>query len=203
MTDPIFLSETAKLRRNGAVWEAVLITAGVGSSGTYTEEMLEAAANDKVFPGGAKNWFKHKEWRGDQRDPRDQWGFHMEDAKYRPGELYAPIKIMKHWQDVVEALAEEGQAELSIYAAGIRNDETGELMGLAPHITNSVDMVDYPGRPVCRRAVVGFDPARASRSRSSAPASPTSLPLNPRRRRRKIAWIRRTSRPSPPQPRPP
>jgi hypothetical protein len=148
MNQPRFLSETATLRRSGAVWEAVLITPGQGSSGFYTDEMLEAAAEARVFPAGAKNWFKHKEWRGEQRDPRDQWGFQREDARYEQGVgLVAPIKILSHWQEVVESLAEDGQAELSIYAAAIVNEETGEMVGLAPYPTNSVDMVDYPGRP--------------------------------------------------------
>jgi hypothetical protein len=153
MTQPRFLSETATLRRSGAVWEAVLITPGQGSSGEYTEDILEAAAAAKVFSAGAKNWFKHKDYSWEQRDPRDQWGYHLEDARYEEGVgLVAPVKILGHWQDVIESLAEEGQAELSIYAAAAVNEETGELIALIPNVMNSVDLVDYPGRPGSRLA---------------------------------------------------
>ena len=146
-TRDIRLSESAKLQRTGAVWEAVLITAGTGSSGEYTNELLEAAAQTKAFPAGTKLWFKHPEWRGQQRDKRDQWGVLKEDARYEDGKLVAPAKIFKHWADVVESLAEEGEADMSIYAAAAVNEDTGELLAIIPSPQNSVDIVDYPGRP--------------------------------------------------------
>jgi hypothetical protein len=147
------LRETATLRRNGAVWEAVLITPGTGSSGEYTDELLEAAVGSRVFPKASKNWFMHKEWRGQQRDPRDQWGYLGEDARFEEGVgLVAPIHILPHWVDVVEALAEAGQAELSIYASAAINEDTGEIIALVPNTLNSVDLVDYPGRPGSRLA---------------------------------------------------
>lgn len=147
-TRDIRLSESAKLQRTGAIWEAVLITPGTGSSGEYTDELLEAAAQTKAFPAGTKLWFKHPEWRGQQRDKRDQWGVLAEDARWEPGVgLVANVKILAHWVDVVESLAAEGQADLSIYAAAAVNEDTGELLAIIPSPQNSVDIVDYPGRP--------------------------------------------------------
>ncbi|UOE45981.1 hypothetical protein [Agromyces larvae] len=147
----------------------MLITPGKGSSGEYTEEILEAAAEMKAFPAGTKDWFKHKEWRGEQRDPRDQWGFLLEDARYEEGVgLVAPIKILSHWVDVVESLAEEGQAELSIYAAAAINEDTDEIVAILPATSNSIDLVDHPGRPGSRlaqkieRARESYTPAAAS-----------------------------------------
>lgn len=146
-TKTFHVTEKAALKKNGAVWDAVLITVGKGSSGDYTEEILENAAANKVFPKGTKLWFKHKEWRGDQRDPRDQWGVLQEDARYEGEALRGPVKILRHWVEVVESLAEEGQADLSIWAAAAVNEMDDSLVAILPNVTNSVDLVDYPGRP--------------------------------------------------------
>lgn len=136
------------------VWEATLITEGSGSSGEYTGELLAAstrafvAAEDSPEGIATKNFFKHLSWHDDERDPRDQWGFLVESARYEPGVgLKAQIKVLKHWVPVVKNLAAEGQAQLSISAAAAVNEETGEIVAILPHITNSVDMVAHPGRP--------------------------------------------------------
>lgn len=138
----------------GAIWEATLITEGSGSSGEYTGDLLAASTRAFVAASGSpdgiatKNFFKHLSWHDDEHDPRDQWGYLTESAWYEEGVgLKAQIRILPHWREVVESLADEGQAQLSIYAAAAVNEETGELVAILPHITNSVDMVSHPGRP--------------------------------------------------------
>lgn len=127
-------------------WQATLITAGEGSSGVYSEEML-SEHGPAAFPKGTKLWFVHPkaengEGPGD-RDPRDQWGVLDEDATYADGEgLSGKIRILPHWKDVVEGIGTE--ASLSIYAVGEKDEDGNVTLGY--HRTNSVDMVGYPGR---------------------------------------------------------
>jgi hypothetical protein len=137
----------AKLReRSGSLWAITIITPGVGSSGTYTEEVLarDAAA---AFPKGTKLWFGHPkddEGPGD-RDARDQWGVLERDAQFdaESGGVISEVRVLDHWAPVVNSLGE--QADLSIYAWADR-DEEGFITALLPHRTNSIDIVSYPGR---------------------------------------------------------
>src|SRR5690606_2048284 len=142
-----FNSENAgPLRLREGRWAATLITAGEGSSGAYSEEMLSEYA-PKAFPKGTKLWFGHpKEGEGPgDRDARDQWGVLEEDATVEPGTgAIGKIRVLAHWKDVVESLGD--QASLSIYSLG-ESDEEGNVTALLAHETNSVDMVGYPGRP--------------------------------------------------------
>lgn len=143
----IFIQESAgplRVQESG-LWEATLITAGEGSSGVYTEDMLTEHA-PLAFPKGTKLWFGHpKEGEGPgDRDARDQWGVLEEDAAVTPGSgAIGKIRILPHWKDVVESLGD--QASLSIYALG-ESDDDSNVTALLPHRTNSVDMVGYPGR---------------------------------------------------------
>ncbi|MGO2150885.1 MAG: hypothetical protein ACTH32_06745 [Microbacterium gubbeenense] len=148
MPQECVIQESAGAMRasEGGTWQATLITAGEGSSGIYSEEML-AEHGPTAFPKGTKLWFVHPnsekgEGPGD-RDPRDQWGVLEEDATHVAGEgLTGPVRVLSHWKDVVEGIGTE--ASLSIYSAGMK-DEAGNIT-LNYHRTNSIDMVGYPGR---------------------------------------------------------
>ena len=156
-------STTAPLVRNGSRWKAVLITPGQGSSANYSEAALEASVG--AFAPGTKNFFKHPDNTSTQRDPRDQWGFIPESVAYEPGVgITAEIEILPHWKDVVEALAEAGQASLSIWAMG-ETDADGNLVALAEDSQNTIDLISFPGRPgsglttkMYESALAGYDP---------------------------------------------
>lgn len=141
-----FIQESGKLRTaESGKWAATLLTPGVGSSGTYSSEML-AEHGPKAFRKGMKLWWGHPkegEHAGD-RDARDQWGVLEEDATVNEnGEVEGTIRLLPHWKDVVESLGD--QASLSIYALG-EHDKDGNVTALLEHFTNSVDIVSYPGR---------------------------------------------------------
>lgn len=126
-------------------WAATLITPGTGSSGVYSEDMLAEHASI-AFKKGMKLWWGHpKEGEGPgDRDARDQWGVLDEDATYVPGEgVVGKIRLLPHWKDVVESLGD--QASLSVYVMGEADDE-GNITALREDVTNSVDIVSYPGR---------------------------------------------------------
>lgn len=130
----------------GAKWQATLLTPGTGSSGTYSDALLEEYG-PRAFKAGLKLWWGHpkeNEGPGD-RDARDQWGVLDENAEYVPGEgLVGKIRLLPHWKDVVESLGD--QASLSIYAMG-EADKDGNVTSFVESDVTSVDIVSYPGRP--------------------------------------------------------
>lgn len=141
------LNESTHLREGtGNRWLATLITPGKGSSGTYSESLL-AEQGAAAFPAGTKLWFKHpaKGESAGNRDPREQWGYLPEGAKFTPGVgVEGEIEVLPHAKDIVESLGT--QAALSVWVLG-ESDAEGNVTGLIPDVTNSVDMVAYPGRP--------------------------------------------------------
>lgn len=141
------LTENASLRdHSGARWKATLITPGQGSSGNYSESLLERDGA-KAFPAGTKLFFNHPEpgKSAGRRDPRDQWGYLPEDAHYEPGVgLVGEPEVLPHAKDIVESLGK--QASLSVFVMGESDDEDN-VTELLPHVTNSIDIVAYPGRP--------------------------------------------------------
>jgi len=146
MVDVLLHEAAGALRaQEGGKWAVTLITPGKGSSGTYSEAVLERDA-PTAFPKGMKLWFKHPgegQGAGD-RDPRDQWGVLDENAGYTPGEgITGKVRLLPHWKEVVESLGD--QASLSIYAMGDA-DKDGNVTALHESATNSVDIVSYPGR---------------------------------------------------------
>lgn len=142
----LLLTESTHLgEKSGALWNATLITPGKGSSGTYSEDML--SKHTAAFPKGTKLFFGHpKDDQGPgERDPRDQWGVLDEDSKFKPGTgITGKVRVLPHAKDIVESLGSE--AALSVYAMG-ESDDKGNITALHPDVTNSVDMVAYPGRP--------------------------------------------------------
>ena len=148
MTTRILVHESdARLRAvEGNRWAATLISPGQGSSGIYSESVLRESAA-QAFPAGTKLWFGHpKDGAGPgDRDPRDQWGFLPEAAQYQEGVgIVATPEVLDHWKPMIESLGT--QAALSVYAIGESDDE-GNVTALLAEVTNSVDIVSYPGRP--------------------------------------------------------
>ena len=153
-------STSTALERKGNVWEAVILTPGKGSSGTYSEDMI-AEDISGAFPAGTKHWFNHPTEDKPDRDPRDQWGVSVQAAESEPGVGgKTRIKILEHWRPVVEALAEEGQADLSVWVMG-ETDDDGNVIHLFPDRQNSVDLVGYPGRPGSALTTKLLESARA------------------------------------------
>lgn len=147
MPGPKLLHESGSFARESASGrrKAVLITPGLGSSGSYSEVMLAAHAA-AAFPAGTKLWFNHpKDGDPGARDPRDQWGYLPEAATHEQGVgIVGYPEVLPHAKALVESLGT--QAALSIWAMG-EADEAGNITALLAHETNSVDIVAYPGRP--------------------------------------------------------
>lgn len=168
-------STATSLERKGSLWSATYLSPGAGSSGIYGEEMMARCAAT-AFPKGSKLFFKHPSTPDEQRDPRDQWGVTAEDASFEPGVgIVGKIRVLKHWQEVVESLAEEGQADLSIWAMGETDDE-GNVTELLADRMNGCDLVAFPGRPGSALTTKMYESARAAASPKPPAASAVRTP---------------------------
>lgn len=134
-----------------------IIDPGWGSSGYYSREVLQAAANSRVYCAGLQMYWNHPsksdEKERPERDLRDLAGVLTEDARWDeqgakgPG-LYSRAKVFSAYRD---AVAEMGPyIGLSHYVWG--ESKTGEAEGKKGDIitrivaARSVDFVTVPGR---------------------------------------------------------
>jgi len=146
----------AKTDSNGTI-PIKIIDAGWGSSGYYSREVLQQAANDRVYAAGLQMYWNHPsksdEKERPERDLRDLAGVLTEDARWDeqgpkgPG-LYSRAKIFSAYRD---AVAEMGPyIGLSHYVWG--ESKQGEAEGKKGDIitriaaARSVDFVTVPGR---------------------------------------------------------
>ncbi len=134
-----------------------IIDAGWGSSGYYSREVLQAAANARVYAAGLQMYWNHpsksEEKERPERDLRDLAGVLTEDAQWDehgakgPG-LYSRAKVFSAYR---EHVAEMGPyIGLSHYVWG--ESKPGEAEGPKGDIitrivaARSVDYVTVPGR---------------------------------------------------------
>lgn len=137
-------SSATPLAKSGKRFKAVLITPGKGSSGTYSESLLERDGA-KAFPPGTLAFADHPDPENPRRSVKEMIGVYPDGAKFEPGTgLVSELEVFPHWEAFVEAVAPH--AGLSIYAMGDA-DIDGNITALMEDRANSVDLVAYPGRP--------------------------------------------------------
>ena len=146
----------AKTDSNGTI-PVKIIDAGWGSSGYYSREVLQQAANARIYAAGLQMYWNHPsksdEKERPERDLRDLAGVLTEDARWDeqgskgPG-LYSRAKVFSAYRDHV---AEMGPyIGLSHYVWG--ESKQGEAEGQKGEIiarivaARSVDFVTVPGR---------------------------------------------------------
>ncbi|TQN44398.1 hypothetical protein FHU33_3900 [Blastococcus colisei] len=117
------LQETTTVRPKpltGRKIEVTIISPGMGSSGLYTADVLEAAARDKVFPRGLALFLDHptsQEQRDrPERSVRDLAGRLTTDARWTGAALVAEAEVLPTHAALIAAL--EGIAGMSIRAQG-------------------------------------------------------------------------------------
>lgn len=137
-------STTVPVKTGTGRWKAVLITPGEGSSGFYSESVLQEYG-PTAFRKGAKSFVTHNRLENGEPDPFRMWGFLTEDARYEEGVgLVGEIEVLPSWRDRVEEVAPH--TALSVYVMGER-DEEGNITSLMEDTQNGVDLVVFPGRP--------------------------------------------------------
>lgn len=131
-----------------------LISAGKGSSGVYTAEALQLAAQERVFPAGTHMYIDHptetEQWERPERSVKDLAAVLLEDAHYVPEAqaLDAPVRVFSQWRQPIADMAESIGTSIRAMA----DTEPGEWEGRpATVITRliealSVDFVTHAGR---------------------------------------------------------
>lgn len=149
MTQKLFQEATAApTSSERGLWRAVLITPGVGSSGTWLEETIRRDG-PRVLKAGARCFVTHNREENGEPNPFMMWGILASDAYYDEnandgnGGLVADIQVLKSWIDRVEEVAPH--TALSVYLMG-ESDEYGNIVAILDDPQNGVDMVVYPGR---------------------------------------------------------
>ena len=129
--------------------KALLISEGVGSSGTYSAELLQRDGAS-AFPAGTHIFANHlgneEAWeRNGSRDIRDIIGVTTEAATWDESErgLVAGIEIFPHARDFVESIWEH--VGLSVEASGVVSED-GVVEALVYSPLNAVALVPVAGR---------------------------------------------------------
>jgi hypothetical protein len=124
-----------------------IITPGQGSSGVYTEAMLQQAAADRVFPEGTLSMVNHptgtEDFERPEGDLRNLAGVLLEDAYWDGEALVAEARIGSAWRDFVDEFHEYIGVSISAQA---EVSESGEIARLLPDPFNRVDLVTVAGR---------------------------------------------------------
>lgn len=143
------LKETASLgAKTGNKYNARVIKAGQGSSGFYSESMLQEYG-PTAFPAGTHVYINHKsmsdEWERPERGVEDIGGVLETDATFNGDGLYATIRFTERALPLVEELKDH--IGLSIYAVGEAEEMDGgvNVTKLMFSPFNSVDLVTRPG----------------------------------------------------------
>lgn len=152
LAESVPLSEAATGTPTPRRFRARLIEGDIwGSSGYYSRQVLEAAAEDKVFAAGTMIFLDHpgvtEAMDRPERSVRDLAGRLASDAVYESDGLYADIEVYPHVAPLIEAMAEDigmsirATAEVEYgEAAGRRGQLISQM-----HEALSVDFVTQAG----------------------------------------------------------
>jgi hypothetical protein len=148
---------TFRESRTGAFEEAedgsypvVLLTPGQGATAYYSEEVVARDA-PTAFPKGTHVYLNHLQ-KGETRSPEKILGTLVADTTIRDSDGAAVNRFqpVKRWAPLVDDVHKI--AGLSINAAGsaklgiVAGKTTRIAESIDYHLTNSVDLVSYPGR---------------------------------------------------------
>ena len=146
-------------------WSAVFITPGRGSSGEWTEEVLERDGAH-ALKKGARCFVTHNRLENGEPDPFRMWGVLAEDARYEAGVgLVGEIDVLKSWRERVEEVAPH--TALSVYLWSDR-DEYGTVTRIYEDVENGCDLVVHPGREGSELVQKMYESAKPSSEKAAA-----------------------------------
>ena len=148
-----------------------IIDAGTGSSGTYTEEVLERAASELAFPRGTQMHLDHDTGTDSMERPegslRNLVGVLTEDARYEDGALVAEARVGSNWRTFLEDFGEFIGVSISA-SAEISETKNGRVIErIIPSPFNRADLVTVAGRGGRVEAVI--EAAKAAQEKYSLP----------------------------------
>lgn len=150
-----------------------IINPGWGSSGYYSQDVLEAAGRDRVFPAGTHMYINHptaqENYERPERDLNTLAGILTEDAHWDGEKLVAEVAVYSTWRQPIAEMADA--IGVSIRASA-EVEEGGEAEGRKGRIITrlvegtSVDFVTKAGRG--GKILQVFESARASATEATA-----------------------------------
>ncbi len=150
-----------------------IINPGWGSSGYYSQDVLEAAARDRVFPAGTHMYINHptaqENYERPERDLNTLAGTLTEDAHWDGEKLVAEVAVFSKWR---EAVAEMSDVIGVSIRASAEVEEGGEAEGRKGRIITrlvegtSVDFVTKAGRG--GKILQVFESARADATEATS-----------------------------------
>lgn len=149
MTTTITESTGTATPRGGRMLVQIM-TPGVGSSGVYPAEAVEAAARSRVFPAGTHMYADHPTVAEDRERPersiKDLAGVLIQDAYWDGTALVAEAKTYEPWTSVLAEMHDSIGVSIRASARVEDSDEQGRpiIAELVEGI--SVDFVTHAGR---------------------------------------------------------
>ena len=146
-------------------WSAVFITPGRGTSGEWTEEVLERDGAH-ALKKGARCFVTHNRLPNGEADPFTMWGVLAEDARYEAGVgLVGEIDVLKSWRERVEEVAPHTALSVYLWAD---TDEYGTVTRIYEDVDNGVDLVSTPGRPGSALVQKRYESAKRASEKAAA-----------------------------------
>lgn len=123
----------------GKRWRVIVARPGVGSSGTYSEDMFRRDAHKIIAPGG-QAFINHD----DTRNPKDMLGTYPDGSFWSEADkaVVSELEVFSHWADFVEEVGPH--CGISLYAMG-ESDEEGNVTAILEDRLNGADLVARPG----------------------------------------------------------
>ncbi|MBM7796877.1 hypothetical protein [Pseudoglutamicibacter cumminsii] len=124
-----------------------VITPGEGSSGVYSEAVLQLAVQEKAFPARTQCHINHDS--PDQPptgDARNLVGYLVEDAVWGDGAIEATVKVGEKWWQWVKDYGPVIGMSIQARAEVTEQDGKRVVERILPHPMNRVDFVTYAGR---------------------------------------------------------
>jgi len=132
-----------------------LIDVGWGSSGYYSAETLQAAAEERVFPAGTHMYLDHptvtETEERPERSVKDLAAVLASDAVYVDGALVGEATIFAPYRasinEIASSIGVSIRASAEVTDGGTAEGRRGRIIErLIPSATNSVDFVTHAGR---------------------------------------------------------
>jgi hypothetical protein len=129
-----------------------IITPGWGSSGYYSDTVLEQAATDKVFPAGTRMFLDHPTATEDAERPgrsvKDLAAVLLEDAVWNGGALVAPVRTFGPYREAVAEMADAIGVSIRSTAEVSEGEADGRRGLIVERLVEgkSVDFVTAAGR---------------------------------------------------------
>ncbi|MCT1686278.1 hypothetical protein [Pseudoglutamicibacter cumminsii] len=157
-----------------------VITPGEGSSGVYSEEVLQLAVQEKAFPARTQCHINHD--TPDQPptgDARNLVGYLVEDAVWGDGAIEATVKVGEKWWQWVKDYGPVIGMSIQARAEVTEQDGKRVVERILPHPMNRVDFVTYAGRGGEVMEIYESATAAATEISSTTPVDAEKTPASP------------------------